>query len=510
MTCAEVSNESGLRDRLIDRLQRSARLSRRQEYVGVGLLWVVVTGWVWARLTQGWVGIDDGAFAQIATRVLEGQLPHREFADVYTGGMTFMNAATMYVFGEDIVVLRYPLFVAFLGLVPAAYYIARSVTGPWTALLAAALVCTWSVPVYPAPMPSWYLLMFSVYSAACLIRWRAIRSSRWLLSAGLLAGLAVAFKITGVYLVVAVLLFLVFVHPKQPRVGRSVGLDWPSIGAVALVGGLLASVLGSRLGSSELVNLALPVAAIALVVVVERRRGSPTELGSVAGTTLRRSVLLFLTGVGLPLVALLVPYLLAGAVGDLVEGVFVSPQSRRDTAYWRTPAPASVVFALALAALVFARGRLSRPGRLIVDVGLTAAAFGALLVAADDQSAYLAYWVTGRGMGTVIVVIGAAVLLRRWRSVEIERREILFLLLALAALTTLVQFPFGIPLYYCYAAPLVALAAVAVVSRSRTGRVAHLRAGRCVCALRRGVPRSRLVQHSRQQIRSGRAGNGSG
>ena len=100
-------------------------------YVGV---WLATTVFVWLRLDQGWVAHDDGAFAQMATRVLDGELPHREFADLYTGGMTFLNAATMYVFGEDIVVLRYPLFLVFLGFFPASYYIARRISGTWTAL----------------------------------------------------------------------------------------------------------------------------------------------------------------------------------------------------------------------------------------------------------------------------------------------------------------------------------------------------------------------------------------
>ena len=64
----------------------------------------------------------------------------------------------------------------------------------------------------------------------------------------------------------------------------------------------------------------------------------------------------------------------------------------------------------------------------------------------------------------MIVLIGVVLILNRWRRIEPGRRDIVFLLVALVALLSLVQFPFGIPLYYCYVAPLVALAAVAVVS----------------------------------------------
>jgi hypothetical protein len=64
----------------------------------------------------------------------------------------------------------------------------------------------------------------------------------------------------------------------------------------------------------------------------------------------------------------------------------------------------------------------------------------------------------------VIVLIGVVLILNRSRPIEPGRRDIVFLLVALVALLSLVQFPYGIPLYYCYVAPLVALAAVAVVS----------------------------------------------
>jgi 4-amino-4-deoxy-L-arabinose transferase-like glycosyltransferase len=418
---------------------------------------------MWLRLDQGWVAHDDGAFAQMATRVLDGELPHREFVDLYTGGMTFLNAATMSLFGEDIVVLRYPLFVVYLGLFPASYYIARRLSGPWTALAVAALVCTWSVPVYPAPMPSWYILAFTIYAAACLLRWRDTGNDRWLFGAGVLAGLAVAFKITGVYLVVAILLFLVFVHPRKPR--TSVVSRWPELGAIVLVVGLLASVLGSRLGAREIVNLALPVVAVTVAVVVERGRRLPSSVDGSSDSALVRCGAVFFGGVLVPLAALGLPYVVAGAVGDFVEGVLVSPQARRDVAYWATPPVPSIALALLLGVLLFAMNRLPHAARRVVGLTLAAAAIAGLVAAGFVRDAYLTFWVTGRGMGVIVVLVGTYLLVRKRAATSPARRDIVFLLLALAALTSLVQFPFGIAVYYCYAAPLVGLAAVGVLSQ---------------------------------------------
>src|SRR3954468_14158528 len=50
-------------------------------------------------LKRGWIPHDDGAFALSAERVMRGELPHRDFQEIYTGGLAFMHAAVMQVLG---------------------------------------------------------------------------------------------------------------------------------------------------------------------------------------------------------------------------------------------------------------------------------------------------------------------------------------------------------------------------------------------------------------------------
>src|SRR5512140_3441507 len=47
---------------------------------------VLIAGaaYVWWDLGRGWMPFDDGTLAQSAERVMQGQLPHRDFNDVYT------------------------------------------------------------------------------------------------------------------------------------------------------------------------------------------------------------------------------------------------------------------------------------------------------------------------------------------------------------------------------------------------------------------------------------------
>ena len=42
-------------------------------------------------LARGWIPHDEGTLGETALRVLGGQLPHRDFSDVYTGGLPFAH-----------------------------------------------------------------------------------------------------------------------------------------------------------------------------------------------------------------------------------------------------------------------------------------------------------------------------------------------------------------------------------------------------------------------------------
>jgi hypothetical protein len=50
--------------------------------------------YVWRGLDRGWWPEDKGTLAEPAARILEGQLPHRDFVDAYTGGLSYLHAAS--------------------------------------------------------------------------------------------------------------------------------------------------------------------------------------------------------------------------------------------------------------------------------------------------------------------------------------------------------------------------------------------------------------------------------
>ncbi len=64
-----------------------------------------------------WWAPDDGADMHMAERLLAGEVMHQDIHDVHPGYHNFLNAAALWLFGADIVSLRYPLVA--MGLVQA-------------------------------------------------------------------------------------------------------------------------------------------------------------------------------------------------------------------------------------------------------------------------------------------------------------------------------------------------------------------------------------------------------
>ena len=65
----------------------------------LGAVLAIAGVYVGAHLGSGWVPADDGILSQSALRVMQGQLSHRDFAEIYTGGLSVINALDFRVFG---------------------------------------------------------------------------------------------------------------------------------------------------------------------------------------------------------------------------------------------------------------------------------------------------------------------------------------------------------------------------------------------------------------------------
>jgi hypothetical protein len=94
------------------------------------LVWLRSAIYLGVNLKRCWVPHDEGILAQAAERIVQGEMPHRDFKGPYTGGLSYFHAVAFRLFGVDLLVLGYVLFAFFLAWVPAGYAAAREFSEP--------------------------------------------------------------------------------------------------------------------------------------------------------------------------------------------------------------------------------------------------------------------------------------------------------------------------------------------------------------------------------------------
>jgi hypothetical protein len=423
--------------------------------------WLLAAVWVgggllgWAYLGRGWIAHDVGTLGQAAERVLSGELPHRDFVDVYTGGQAMLHALAFRVLGVEAMALRWTFFGAFLLWLPAVWYVARRFAGPWLAATATLLSAAATLPVYPEGMPSWYNLFLATAGTACVIRYTRDRRPRWLVLAGAAGGVSMLFKIVGLYYVGGVLLFLIWLETTDDAGTRghanSTNMDAAYRVFAAMVCAVLAFsalyVVAAGGGRAALLHFLIPpFAAVALVAVSLL---DPTGWSSADRfASLVRTVGPLLAGVLAPVAVFCVPYLVSGSMGALYNGVFVLPRARLEFPAENTLPVLGFLPAIALVAWMAARTRA------VVLLG-GAVVLGALVMSHLDV-VYRVVWWTLISAGPVVAAAGA------WRA-HADQRTGAVLLLAVFGYANLVQLPYSAPIYFLYAAPLLLLLALALV-----------------------------------------------
>ena len=481
--------------------------------------------YLFSQLRIGWLPQDDGTLAQAGLRVLQGQLPHRDFVENYTGGLSYLHAAAFRVFGINLFTLRICLFCFFLTWLPAVFFVVSRFSSAIAAAAVTFLAVVWSVPNYPASMPSWYNLFFATFGAAALLRYLEVGKGRWLFTAGLCGGISFLIKVTGLYYVAAVFLFLLFCEqeasttsePEQSRAAPLYGL----FVITGLLGFLVALIwlMRDQFDDREFIHLFWPSAVLAAMLVWHnariRTRGDQARFAALA-----RLVWPFVTGVLLPIALFLVPYALSGSLGVFWTGVFghalnAAHGMRRSIPL--RPLPTKwiwcVVPLVSLAAVAFWK-RVAAP-----VWGVAVAVVLAVLLLIPSLLVWIYIWCSADFLMPTLVTLGAALLIFRPRfanNLSPVRQKQIMLLLALAAVCSLVSYPWPPPIYLCYALPLTIFAAVALLSvRRRPANVtilASILAFYVVFALWRVEPRAIYADWmfipppAREKLRLARAG----
>jgi hypothetical protein len=422
------------------------------------------------RLGRGWIPFDDGALAQSAERVLQGELPHRDFDDVYTGGLALLNAGAFKLFGTNLMSLRLMVLAAFMAWLPSVYYIAARFVRPLAAGAVMTLAAVWTLPNYPAAMPSWYNLFFATFGVAALFRYLEDRRARWLVVAGVAGGLSFLMKVVGLYYVAGVLLFLVFhVHEEaraETRTGS--GAAYAAFVSACLAAFALAigALVSKQFRAVNVLHFLVPPMFVS-ALLAQNEWKEPAGPSRERFVRLVRVAGIFLGGVAIPVALFLVPYAASGSVGAFVHGVFVLPTRRFAFTIVYNPPPVWTLVALIPVALLlyYARRLESRTPRWLL-VGLVLALATVCVATATNVPLYRGVWFSMLNLIPAVTVLGVRVLSQRRAADDGSPllRERTFLLLSVTAVCSLVQYPFAVPNYFLYVAPLVLLTMIALSS----------------------------------------------
>lgn len=440
--------------------------------VGLSIVYVALF------VPRGWIPHDEGMIGQSAERVLSGERPHVDYEEPYTGGLARLHALVFELAGIDLIYPRWLLFAgAVLAQVLTYLLLSRYVqpigaaTGTWLAL-------GWSFPNYFAALPSWWLLVCALVGVWAFVKYVETGWLRYAAAAGLAAGIAILVKQTGLYILVALVMALLYGGGSEKR---EAGVWWPGrilcAGVAVAALGLALTIMAARLALSDLLYLFLPILACSRLLVADDGRQSSRHPWEVL-----LAPAVAVAAAALPLVAYITPYLIDREFGQLLNGVFVLPQKRVQFAALEMPPAYWILAGLPLLAAVMPLPRHARvPALSNRFAGMMLWVAGGLLVAASlyNVTSYQLIWQAGRGVAALLPVAICGILMSGYAHGTRERR-LLFGFAAFLAWSSLVQVPFSAPIYFCYVAPLAVVAGVAL-------------AGHNAALLRPAVPVSAVV-----------------
>ena len=415
-----------------------------------------------SELDQGWVPYDEGLLGQSAERVLAGQVPHRDYDDPYTGALAYLHAAFFSVGSHTSSTLRIPLFLFTLPWGAALYAIARRFVPPIGAALVTVTAVVWSVPNYPASVPSWFNLFLATFGALALLRGLETERRHWFVVAGAAGGISFLFKLSGIFYLLGGGIALIATSFQAKPDGASAGTR----SGAALVAVILILVLGAlavpitRAGTGEIVRFLLPLGALfAAMMWREWQHGGSTALER--GRALFQALGPFVLGALLPLIVFLVFLLLTGALSQTIDGVLVKPFRRMDSAMMHPPPPTELIYSIGLGLLL----AMSASRRVTTVVAIViAVVFAAVVYWSGGNPRIYAMGVLAAWGLPLLAAAGAAwLLITRGKGSAHRATDAAVVITAIACATLLVEFPFASPSYLFYTMPLSLVALAAVV-----------------------------------------------
>jgi 4-amino-4-deoxy-L-arabinose transferase-like glycosyltransferase len=192
-----------------------------------------------------------------AERVMQGEVPYRDFLFNYTPGILWVNALLMKAFGSTLMATRIGLFAFKLLTLVALHRVAQKLSNRWAALVPVALTLAWLghqqiFNVYPDQ----YLVLFALAGLSCMLAYNDTGRARWLVPCGVAVGVVFVFKYNvGVLLfgsgVLAIIAEELMTTRRIVGVARNVGAYLMGFGAVT---GTLAGYLAYKGAFGAMIN----------------------------------------------------------------------------------------------------------------------------------------------------------------------------------------------------------------------------------------------------------------
>lgn len=334
-------------------MSRESQLHKSVHFIPVAVALVYLALFVGVD----WIPWDDGMLAQMAVRVLQGEVPHSDFVDPYTGLLTFYHALVFKLLGCDLVNLRWALYAATVPFAYFLYMLFRLFLSGHASAWSTAGVLAGALPIYFAALPSWYLLFLSTIGFYCLIRWSDTGRPYLLVATGIFMGIAAAIKITAIFLIYAAGLSTLYaLHSRTAPDAESPPSRRRNCSLKLL---LLAFLAAGSLGPIVLILPAVTMSRVYLFVV-------PTTAVSIAaflcwrrtgGPDLRlamRCIIPFAAGIALVWIPLLFYFKFYGSLDSWLIGTFVAPRSRLELVALEPP-DLTVAILLACSGVYIAR-----------------------------------------------------------------------------------------------------------------------------------------------------------
>jgi hypothetical protein len=426
--------------------------SARQRALGV-LMILGALVYLTHFVPRGWIPHDEGMLGESAELVLRGGIPHIDYEEPYTGGLSWMYAGLFTLTGTDLLHVRWLLFFVACGSTLLIFSILRRFMGGVAAGVATLVAFAWSFPNYFAGLPSWWLLACALMCVWAVIRHMETGLRRFLIAAGLAAGVAIAIKQTGVYLLVALVISLLYSGGPMafPRFSALLAVRWmAALGSL----GLGLAILGSRTLGAEGVYLLVPALACSVVLFAQADDGHDRARVHDAIVATMSAIV--------PFGLILLPYLSAHKLWNFVNGAVLLPRARLVFASAPMQPVNTILMGVPLIVLLFSHGnKKSRRESTVFAILYWSSCILLPVLALWNFVPYQIIWQSARATAALLPP-GVCWLLTTHRVPAPIQKRILFLLVAVLAWMSFNQFPYAGGIYFCYVAPIAVIGACAL------------------------------------------------